>query len=402
MGSPKKKIKGENSKQKIFIVTPFENLMAARGTRLPRLAEMLVESGHEVEYVTTNFSHAYKRTFTQAEIDLCKSTLPYRMTVLPILGYRSNISVRRVLSNVVMSFHLFFYLLNAARNGDIIVTPSRPIEIIAMSALLKSIRRIGVVLDIRDVWPDALEGVSFLKKLAFSFYCNLYLKPSLKRIDTFVHIAPSFVKWLRRYAPKANSSFIPPGFDRDRWAVMKHRRLANDGGWSLVFVGSLQHQLDVLPLLNALVDRSRFKLTLIGDNGTGQRYPEVKAFIEKNGMSNVKLKGRMEPAEVVEELRHHDIGVVPMISSSMTNKMFDYIAAYLPVISLGDNDSSDFVRQYNIGWTAPFEPEGIGNLLDGLTTEDVNNKAENVLVIRDQFDRKHLFKRFIAIIEGVE
>lgn len=257
------------------------------------------------------------------------------------------------------------------------------------------------MLDIRDVWPDALGGVGFLKKIVFSTYCNLYLKPSLKRIDTFVHIAPSFMKWLHRYAPKADSTFIPPGFDRDRWDVMKRRRLAKNSSISFVFVGALQHQLDVMPLLAALVDRPRFSLTLVGDNGTGQRYPEVKGFIEKNRMSNVALKGRMTPAEVVEELRHHDIGVVPMITSSMTNKMFDYIAAYLPVLSLGANDSSDFVRQYDIGWTAPFDPEAIGSLLDGLYAEDVNNKAGNVQAIRAQFDRKYLFKQFIDIIEGI-
>ena len=42
---------------KIYILSPFENKMAKRGTRHPMLAEMLARSGHAVEYVTTNFSH---------------------------------------------------------------------------------------------------------------------------------------------------------------------------------------------------------------------------------------------------------------------------------------------------------------------------------------------------------
>ncbi len=394
-------VKKDNKRQKIFIVTPFENLMAARGTRLPTLAKMLVEAGRDVEYVTTNFSHAYKRKFGKDEIDRCKGKVPYRMTVLSIPGYRSNISVGRIFSNFAMSLHHFFYLLSVVRRGDIVVTPSRPVEMIAMVALLKSVRRIRVVLDIRDVWPDALEGIGLIKKTVFSIYCNIYLKPSLKRINSFVHIAPSFTKWLRRYAPKAESIFIPPGFDGDRWIAMKHRRLACNVSIALVFVGALQYQLDVIPLLKALIDRPLFSLTLIGDNGTGDRYPQVKEFIENHRMTNVKLKGRMEPSRVVEELMHHDIGVVPMISSSMTNKMFDCIAAYLPVLSLGDNDSSNFVLKYDIGWTAPFEPETIGSLLDGLTADEVNNKAKNVQAIREQFDRKHLFREFIDIILGV-
>ena len=393
--------KSGNRKHRVFVVSPFENLMAARGTRLPRLAEMLAEVGYEVEYVTTNFSHAYKRKFSQDEIERCKRTLPYQMTVLPILGYRSNISMKRIVNNFVMTIIHLFYLLRVVRSGDVVVTLSRPVEFVAMVALLKSIRRIRVVLDIPDVWPDALVGVTLVKKFLFSIYCNFYLKVSLRRIDRFIHVAPSFVEWLHRYSPKANSFFIPLGFDEDRWTLMKHRPLASDGPMSLVFVGALQYQLDVMPLLKALVERPRFNLTIIGDNGTGQRYREVKGFVEKYGMSNVKLLGRMTPTEVVKELRNHDIGIVPMISSSIPNKMFDYIAAYLPVLSLGDNDSSGFVRKYDIGWTAPFEPEIIGNLLDSLTVEEVNNKAKNVEAIRDQFDRKYLYKRFVDIVEGI-
>lgn len=376
--------------------------MAARGTRHPRLAEMLVEKGYDVEYVTTNFSHAYKRVFTQDEVDLCKGALPYRLTVLSTPRYHSNISAGRVFANFVMSLNLFYYLSKVLRFGNIVIAPSRPVEIVAMVAILKSARRIRVVLDIRDIWPDALEGVGRLKKSLFSLYCNFYLRLSLKEIDTFVHTAPSFMRWLHRYASNANSTFIPLGFDRSRWVNMKLRRLADNGSFSLVFIGALQFQLDVMPLLKALVDRPRFSLTLLGDNGTGQRYLEVKEFIGNNRMPNVKLKGRMSPKEVVEELQNHDIGIIPMLSSSaMPNKMFDYVGAYLPVLSLGDNDSSDFVRHHDIGWTAPFEPEVIGNLLDVLTPEEVNKKAKNVQAIRDQFDREYLYKRFVDIIEGI-
>ena len=50
-----------------------------------------------------------------------------------------------------------------------------------------------------------------------------------------------------------------------------------------------------------------------------------------------------------------DIGVLPMISSSIPNKIFDYIAAYLPILVLGNSDSALFVKDQSIGWNVGYK-----------------------------------------------
>jgi hypothetical protein len=387
---------------KILVVTPFENRMAARGTRLPVLADMLSARGHDVEYVTTNFSHAYKTFFSEDEIEEYRSKVPYRVSIIPTIGYRANISIRRVISNICMSVLIFRYLLRIVAPGDIIVTPSRPVDMVAMISLLKIFRDVHIVLDIRDIWPDALEGVSPLKKRLFSIFCNLLLGPSLKRIDRFVHIAPSFVQWLNRYAPMATSRFIPAGFDGSRWKASNAKKSFIGPHISFVFVGVLQLQLDIMPFLVAIVDRPHSKLTLIGDDGTGQRYPEVIDFIHNNKMWNVKVLGRMPPQDVVAQLAYHDIGIVPMITSSIPNKVFDYIASYLPIFSLGESDCSDFVEAHDIGWTAPFDPQAIARTVDGIGPDDINRKIHNLKGIRHLYDRDRLFQDFIQTIEELD
>lgn len=384
--------------KRIFVVTPFENRMAERGTRLPELADFLVRENYRVEYVTTNFSHAYKRHFSPEEISSSIKKVPYGLTVLPISSYSQNVSVRRVLCNIIMAIRHFYFLLQNVKGGDIIIVPSRPVELVFFVALVGKIKKIKIVLDIRDIWPDALVINNKFKKAIFSLYCNAYLYPALRMVKTCVHIAPCFRDWLHRYNPKATSVFIPPGYDEKRWEGLLPRKGLIDDQMKLVFVGLLQLQLDVMPILKALVARPHIQFTLIGDSGTGQRYNEVVGFINENKMKNVRVQGRMDPEKVVEELKKHDVAVVPMISSSIPNKVFDAIASYLPLIVLGENDCADFVKSQNIGWSAPFDGEMVGNLLDTIDIIDIIEKQKHISLVRERWSRDILFQDFHKVI----
>ena len=385
---------------KVIIVTPFENRMAKRGTRLPRLAELLVQGGFDVEYVTTNFSHAYKRHFSESEIQERRGIEPYELTVIPIPAYTKNMSARRIWCNIVMSIRCFKYLWRKTNRNDVVLVPSRPVSLILSMAILKLFRKVRLVMDIRDVWPDALAGKSGLKMKMFSAYCNTCLYPSVRHFDAFTHISPSFVDWLHRYAPKANSKFIPPGFDRSRWERCSEKTKPPGSPITVAFVGLLQHQLDVMPMLESLLTRPEVKLYIVGDDGTGERYPEVIQFVDENKLENVEMVGRLSPEAVVEFLSGIDIGLIPMISNSIPNKVFDCIAAYLPMIVLGNEDCASFVREHDIGWSCQFDAKELGELIDELTPAHVFEKSKNVAAIRNQFARDLLFRDFIDIIES--
>ena len=387
--------------RRVFVVGPTESLLTRRGNRHPALARFLVDRGYRLEYVTSDFYHAEKRWFSSDEIDEARGRAPYKLTVMHCLGYRTNVSLRRVISNILLSLRFFFYLLPRLNRKTVLILPSRPVEMIFVAALLRILRRTSVALDIQDIWPDMLVVRSRVKRVLFTLYCNVYLYMSLRFIDKFFHVAPSFEKWLLRYAPRADSIFVPLGFDADRWSAVPRRSspTRQDRPISLVCVGLLQHQIDVMPLLEALVDRPNVHLTLIGDDGDGERYPEVVRFIEARGMRNVTMLGRVEPERMGEHLQTMDIGVVPMISSSIPNKVFDYIACYLPILVLGENDSSRLIRDCDIGWSVPYNREGVLEFLSQTDHVGILAKRENILRVRADFDRGLLFAKVESLIE---
>ena len=232
-------------------------------------------------------------------------------------------------------------------------------------------------------------------------YCNVFLYPSLRFIDKFFHIAPSFVEWLHRYAPNARSLFVPLGFDAERWGV---------GGCSktpffgepvrLVCVTMLTRVFDVMPVLEAITGDTRYQLTLIGDAGEGERYAEVITYINEHQMSNVDVVGRIDRDLMGKHLDEADIGVVPMLASSIPNKVFDYIGSCLPILVLGDNDSADLINKLDIGWSCPYNARAVSRQLLAIDQEDIANKRANLLKVRDTFDRQSLFQIVRSLLES--
>lgn len=379
--------------RKIFVVGPTESLLTKRGNRHPALAQYLTEQGYEVEYVTSNFYHAEKRWFSRDEFIDAANIAPYKLTMYPCIGYQRNVSMRRVVSNFCLSILFFLHLFWRLSKKTILILPSRPVEMIFFAALLRTLRGTSVLLDIQDVWPDMLPIKSGIKKYLFTQYCNMFLYPSLPRIDRFMHVAPSFVQWLNRYAPRARSAFVPLGYDANRWGNnYASDRQEMDRKLRIVYVGILSMVFDVLPLLRAVIERNDIHFTMIGDYGEGERYNEVVNFIEDRRMNNVKLIGRINPEDVGSQLHQADIGVVPMLCSSIPNKVYDYIGAGLPILVLGENDSANLVNTLNIGWSCPYSVDGIKQWLQKIDKDEITAKRNTLMRLRSLFDRNSLFQ----------
>ena len=264
--------------------------------------------------------------------------------------------------------------------------------------LLKRIRGVKIYLDIQDIWPDALKIENIFKKKVFEIYCNIYLKPSLKYYTAAFHVAPSFKLWLRRYTKNTQSDFVPLGWENSRWSSVKTEKYKESNIVKLVCVAQLQYQIDVMPILKVLKKNNKLHLTIIGEDGKGERYKEVINYIENNNITNVEILGKIERKQMSIFLKDKHIGILPMITSSLPNKIFDYMAAMLPIIVLGDNDSSRFVMENNIGWQCDFSSENLDVLLQKLNIEEIKDKKENVILVRKYFSRDILHKKIKKII----
>jgi len=382
---------------KYYLIGPTESVLTNRGTRFPDFADFLFEKGHLVVYYTSGFYHAEKRHFKKKEVFSSKQKCKYPLFVIPVLGYSQNISTRRVVSNFWFSLGIFLRLLLKVCRNDCVIIPSRPVELIFFISLIGRIKKCRIYLDIQDIWPDALQVKNQRKRRLFSHYCDLFLKPSLKYYTNTFHVAPSFLSWLNRYAPDKSSIFLPLGWENERWQN-NIVNPASDDYVKLVCVAQLTYQFDIMPILVFLKTNPKYKLKIIGEDGKGERYAEVINYVNLNGIKNVSIIRKVPHEKMSDALVGEDIGIVPMLTSSIPNKVFDYLGARLPIVVLGKNDSADFVHHYDIGWSCDYNATSFSSLMENITREDIGEKRMNIEIIRDQFSRNQLNKTFYKII----
>lgn len=381
--------------KKIYLISQTESHLTQRGKRHPNLADYLVNNKYNLTYISSNFYHADKRHFGEAEIKIAQNQVNYHLKIIKSIGYYRNVGFKRILSNLIFAWKTYKFLKNENLDDVTIIVPSRPVEILLFLSKLKKIKPFKIIVDIRDVWPDALNVSNQIFKKLFYSYCNFFLFNSVKTFDEFIHTCPSFTDWLFKYAPKKKSVLIPLGYDKSRFEkyfISKPRTFSVM--INFVFIGLLQKQFDIISFISAISNNCLFSLTIYGDDGEGENYSMVKNYIDSNKINNVYLRGKVLQQEVPKVLSNFDIGLMPMKAKhAFPNKVFDYIALSLPIFSIGNHDTSTFVTENSIGWSCDFEESDIKQKIQQtLNKENYNSCALNILNIRANYTREQVFK----------
>lgn len=386
-------------KQRVFIISQTESFLTRRGQRHPDLAKYLLAKQYEVHYISSDFYHAEKRYFAEEEIDAVddySGKLHFKLISVP--SYHQNVGTDRIKTNLSFAKKSYHYLKPLVRETDLVIVASRPVEILYYLAKLKRVRNFRLAMDVRDIWPDALNIGSKLKRKLFTAYCNFFLTPSVKKFDHFLYTCPSFTGWIDRYAPSSKAIFSPLGYNFERFKLefRESPRVKDRTNLSFVLIGLMQRQLNVLPFIEALGDFPNFSLDIYGDDGSGELYSQVKNASESAPHQNVKIHGQIPSNEVPKILGQFDVGLVPMDADyAFPNKVFDYIALSLPIMSMGQNDVSIFVKENKIGWATSFDVQEIKKCLNSMRKDhnDYNEFAKNLFAIKDNYSRHVLFDK---------
>jgi len=391
--------------KKIYLISQTESHLTQRGKRHPDLANFLCANGYDLEYFSSNFYHAEKVHFTNEELEEANKTIGYKLHLIKTISYFKNIGLRRIISNIQFSIKVYKNLKKRNLDNSLIIVPSRPVEITYFLSKLKKRTNVEVLVDIRDVWPDAFNIKNKFLKKGFEFYCNFFLKNKVNNFDKFIHTCPQFLDWLGRYSPNSKSLFIPLGYDSKRFEKLEDhlKDKTKTDQINFVYIGLLQYQIDILPFIKAIEKDDRFTLTLYGDNGEGERYNEVISYLADNNIDNVFVKGKIPQDKVGEILCNYDIGLMPMNAKfAFPNKVFDYLAMSLPIFSIGKHDTSIFVSENKIGWVSSFDVDEIRTILNEIANDKNNNINEfkkKITRIRTSYSRENLYQLFLKKIK---
>lgn len=400
---------------RIWIVNPFDPVPGdpVRPGRYAWICEQLAAAGHEVTWWSSDFFHVLKQRRGRGWEER-RPAATVRIVFVPTLAYARNISVRRLYSHFLYARQLP-RAFAAATPPDLIITSFPPIGSSRKVVEFAHARGVPVVVDVQDLWPDAFD-LAFPKPLRRLFPLALpALKASVRRAcegaDAVMGVSQAYVDHGMRHARKPLPSLVLPlgvdlkafdgqaggatnGSQRERWAA---------------YAGTVGRAYDLRALAEAAaLERKAGSRTMFRVMGDGPDLPRLRRWTVRMGLDNMTFHGRLALPEMASMLRRSMVGLHCVAAGwppSLTNKLFDYLAAGLPIVNSVPGEADELLRTEGVGVTYPAgDAHGLHEALQSVLNDPARWSAMSARARQlaiERFDRHRLYARLEPFLDAL-
>lgn len=367
----------------LVISESFPPEIKSAATLFFELAESLVKNGHQVSVVTRKpCNYLAEGTDLKAVPDkeILNGINVFRQKI-PNLA--RNIPLIRGIEHFIIGILLFFEALKQ-KDNDLILVYMPPLPIGVAGVWLSKIRRMPLVVNIHDLYPQTVIDLGLLKNKVL-----IWLSRSM---ETFVYRQANYFtvpfegnrQYLIKYGVKkgiidivsnwADTDLIKPGSKDNEFA----RRHGLQDKFIVSFAGSIgfAQGLEVMILAaDLLKDKPEIEFILVGD---GVKKKELQLMAEGLRLRNLKF---MEPQQLdtyPDVLHSSDVGLVilskSLISPALPGKLLSIMAAGVPIVaSLPlDGEAPKVINKYHCGvCVEPGSPDALARAILKL----YNNKS---------------------------
>ncbi|WP_232501810.1 glycosyltransferase family 4 protein [Eggerthella sp. YY7918] len=293
---------------------------------------------------------------------------------------------------------------------DVVICTSPPLMLVLSAMRAAKASGAAIVFDVRDVWPDvAYEMGSFTKD---SIYGKIFARISKKaydRADLITTVTPGKVSKIKSKLSDSDArkvALVSNGLDisfleqEEQADLISKYRLDEDP--PCVYIGNIGMAQGLSSLLTIAerVESSRFLLF-----GNGAEKEIIATEVEKRGLSNVTVCGRISPQGAYTILRHAACAYVPLKNSSMKDsiptKLYEALGCGCPVLLAAQGDSVDVLSETKLGAVA--SPENKKELFDAfewvIKKEWTSKEREKAaLTIQKKYSRQAAAETFEALL----
>ena len=395
-----------------YAVTPDQ----PGGTRHYEMAAALRSRGLDVRIVASDLNlttRSYsRRSSAEDRRSLDEEVAGVPFTWLAAGRYDRN-DWRRALSMFVFSWQVFVYLLRTARRGDVVIGSSPQLLAAGSARLAALLCRGRFVLEVRDLWPESLTGVSGRNSpmaAALRVVANCLYRTS----RAIVILAEGSREPIVRHGGKpARITFVPNGVDLEAF-VTASDPLPSSLAWieespTFVYAGAhgpangLDLVLDAAEQLQRSA-RNDLRVLLVGD---GPAKAELRAASQRRGLNNVVFHGPVPKQQIPAILRRCTGGLMVLKDVELfrygvsPNKLFDYLACDLPVVTNVPGDVARTVEEAAAGIVVP--PGDAGALASAMIAiaEGELGRGSGARYVQQHRDRRVLADRLGHVIDAV-
>lgn len=348
---------------------PSDNV---RPMRFMGLADQLLSRGHRVTVWTTSFFH-HTKSHRFSEDTRYQVQPGYDVTVLKSWGYRKNVSIRRFLAHR----HFAHRLSNEMRQSsppDLIFVALPPLDTVSAAIDYGFNNHVPVVVDVIDPWPDVFLTLApnrQVRKVMGWVLAPLYrqCRNALRKASGITALSQTYIDWaLKRRA--LDDTSIPaahfyPAVNLEDYPLRNDSSLPVERPIRFVYAGALGKSYDVETIIHCARElyqqgERRAEFLIAGD---GPKAASLHQLAE--GLPNVQFLGWLGRKALTQLLTRCDVGIAPYArgaTQSVTYKLFDYLAAGLPLLNSLSGEMAELIKKEEIGYF--FEAENTPSLLE--------------------------------------
>jgi len=379
----------------VILTQYFAPEMGAPQSRLLEMAKGLKNRGWNVSVITSLPNYPTGKIFTDYKGKLTVQEKIEDINVHRYWIYASN--SKRAFPRIInmLSFSILsLFAFNKIRKirPAFIITESPPLTLGLSGLALSKFCKAKHILNVSDIWPLSAYELGALSKgrlynvleaLENFLYKKSYgcLGQSQEIVDHIQNNGISRVCLFRN------------GVDIKRFDITKPDKDTTGQPLEIVYAGLLGVAQGILNLCKKInfADLGA-KLHIYGG---GNEEENLKSFLKENPNRSIVFHGRLNREEVPAALIKYDITLIPLqkeIFGAVPSKIYESMAAGLPILFAGGGEGATIVKNYGAGWIcAPSDFEDMKKILQKIVhtpKQQIINMGQHCKEIAaSQFDR---------------
>ena len=402
----------------LYLSQYFFPEVGATQTRAYEMASNWVRLGHHVTLITEIPNHpsgiippAYRgKLYQNDQLDGIE-VIRVWVKASPVKNFRNRI--------------LFYlsYMLNAAVAGiflargryDLLYASSPPLFVGASALILSYLRRIPMVFEVRDLWPESAVALGELSNPRFIAWSTRLEEVCYRRARKVIVVTSDIRERLvRRGITNEKILFVPNGSNTESFQfdpVARERIRASLGlqdKFIAIYAGihgvaqGLEHVVEAARLLQ---NEANIHFLLIGE---GPKKAEIAALVGGYQLNNLMLLHEQPRNDIPAFLSAADVALIPLrkidiFKGALPSKIFDAWACNRPILLSVDGEAHQIMESAGGGvFVPPEDPEAMASALKTLcnSPKECKRMGENGRAYTIQhFSRRALAEQLAKELE---